>query len=276
MALPAPGYLSNAERTNAEMKQALEDQRDFIAGIVGAVSTLTASAALTANQLGLVLIDATAGSLTVTLPESNAALGVRDVIVRRVDGGANSATISADATDKIMLDTVASPTGQASVSLPYRDDWLRLRSDGAGKWWVVGSSALRATETQRGVARFGTQAEIDAGLLSDVAVAPSTLASVIAWAMGVDKGWVDVSASRAIGVTYTNTDPRPRDISISVLPTNGSALSLEVDGVIMARASFNMVSYTDATTQLYAQVNPGAEYKLLVTGGGSIVKWAEQ
>ena len=31
MALPAPGYLSNAERTNAEMKQALEDLRDVIA-----------------------------------------------------------------------------------------------------------------------------------------------------------------------------------------------------------------------------------------------------
>lgn len=30
MALPAPGYLSNAERTNAEMKQALEDQRNYI------------------------------------------------------------------------------------------------------------------------------------------------------------------------------------------------------------------------------------------------------
>lgn len=35
MALPAPGYLSNAERTNAEMKQALEDQRDYIAELVG-------------------------------------------------------------------------------------------------------------------------------------------------------------------------------------------------------------------------------------------------
>lgn len=30
MALPAPGYLSDAERTNAEMKQAMEDQRDYI------------------------------------------------------------------------------------------------------------------------------------------------------------------------------------------------------------------------------------------------------
>lgn len=30
MALPAPGYLSDPERTNAEMKQALEDQRNYI------------------------------------------------------------------------------------------------------------------------------------------------------------------------------------------------------------------------------------------------------
>lgn len=137
MALPAPGYLSNAERTNAEMKLALEDQRDFIGGIVGAVSTLTASAALTAGQLGLVLIDATAGDVTVTLPESDAALGIRDVIVRRVDNTGNRLVIQASGTDRIKFHTDLNPQGYAFFVLMGAGDFWHLRSDGAGGWWPV-------------------------------------------------------------------------------------------------------------------------------------------
>ena len=137
MALPAPGYLSNAERTNAEMKQALEDQRDFIAGIVGAVSTLTASAALTANQLGLVLIDATAGNVTVTLPESDTALGIRDVIVRRVDNSGNRVVVQAAGTGKIKFHTHLRAEGYPFLVLMGAGDYWHLRSDGAGNWWPV-------------------------------------------------------------------------------------------------------------------------------------------
>lgn len=137
MALPAPGYLSNAERTNAEMKQALEDQRDFISGIVGAVSTLTASAALTAGQLGLVLIDATAGDVTVTLPESDAALGIRDVIVRRTDNSGNRLVIQAGGTDRIKFHTDLNPQGYAFFVLMGAGDFWQLRSDGEGNWWPV-------------------------------------------------------------------------------------------------------------------------------------------
>ena len=51
MTLPAPGYLSNAERTNSEMKQALEDQRGFVARVVGAVTVLTEKAEPDPSQL---------------------------------------------------------------------------------------------------------------------------------------------------------------------------------------------------------------------------------
>jgi len=119
------------------MKQALEDQRDFIAGIVGAVSTLTASAALTANQLGLVLIDATAGNVTVTLPESDTALGIRDVIVRRADNSSNRLVIQASGTDRIKFHTDLNPQGYAFFVLMGAGDFWHLRSDGAGGWWPV-------------------------------------------------------------------------------------------------------------------------------------------
>ncbi|WP_207619084.1 phage tail protein [Stutzerimonas degradans] len=108
----------------------------------GPVVTLSATASITAAQLGLVLLDASGGARTFTLPAANAALGVREVVLRRVDVTSNALVIAANGTDKIMLDTTAEAAGQASTELLFAGDYLRLRSDGAGKWWCVGQAQL--------------------------------------------------------------------------------------------------------------------------------------
>lgn len=108
----------------------------------GDVVTLSATAAITPAQLGLVLLDASGGNRTFTLPTANAALGVREVTLRRVDISSNALVIAASGTDKLMLDTTAEAAGQASTELLFAGDYLRLRSDGAGKWWCVGQAQL--------------------------------------------------------------------------------------------------------------------------------------
>ncbi|MBV6287347.1 hypothetical protein [Pseudomonas aegrilactucae] len=95
---------------------------------------------LTSTHRGLVLLDASAGARTFTLP--SAALGVMDIVLRRTDLAANALTITAAGTDKILLDTSAAPTGQAWTELLFCGDFLSLRSDGAGKWWCVGQAQL--------------------------------------------------------------------------------------------------------------------------------------
>lgn len=90
-------------------------------------------------------VDASAGPVTVTLPTSDAALGVTERIYRRTDIGANAAVIAASGTDRIMLDTSASTTGSTQTELIFGGDYLRLRSDGAGKWWCVGQAQLPAS-----------------------------------------------------------------------------------------------------------------------------------
>lgn len=144
MALPAPGYLSDPERTNAEMKQALEDQRDFVDaldsrvdGIVGTVTALAASATLTPAQLGLVLIDGSGGDVVVELPESDSALGARDVILRRVDNAGNRLVIQASGTDRIKFHTHLRAEGYPFLVLMGAGDYWHLRSDGAGGWWPI-------------------------------------------------------------------------------------------------------------------------------------------
>ncbi|MHC8341755.1 phage tail protein [Pseudomonas sp. RT6P73] len=113
--------------------------RDAIAVPVVSVS---ASYSLPAAELGLVMIDSALAAVTVTLPASNGALGVRDVVLRRTDATANVLVIAAAGTDKILLDTTAQAAGQATTELLFSGDFLRLRSDGAGKWWCIGQSEL--------------------------------------------------------------------------------------------------------------------------------------
>lgn len=121
----------------------------------GPVVTLSATVGITAAQLGLVLLDASGGARTFTLPAANAALGVREVVLRRVDVTSNALVIAANGTDKIMLDTTVEAAGQASTELLFAGDYLRLRSDGAGKWWCVGQAQLPGSIAS-GVTAFTT------------------------------------------------------------------------------------------------------------------------
>jgi len=108
----------------------------------GTTTTLTESTSITEAQLGLLLLDASAGARTFTLPAVNAALGVVECVLRRTDTNVNAMVIAASGADKIMLDTTAEAAGQSSTELLFAGDYLRLRSDGAGKWWCVGQAQL--------------------------------------------------------------------------------------------------------------------------------------
>jgi hypothetical protein len=106
----------------------------------GAVSAPSASTALTANQEGLVVLSAEPSDRTYTLPLANAALGVREFILRRTDTTTNTLTIACAGTDKIINDTLAVANGHQSITLSFAGDYVSLRSDTNGKWWVVASA----------------------------------------------------------------------------------------------------------------------------------------
>jgi len=112
-------------------------------GITDAVTksvivSVAASKALAVNELGVVLIDATAAPVTVTLPAADAGLGGRDVIVRRTDNGGNRLVIQAAGTDKIKFHTHLRAEGYPFFVLMGAGDYWRLRSDGAGSWYPIG------------------------------------------------------------------------------------------------------------------------------------------
>lgn len=115
-----------------------EDDGQLLRAIRGGITTLAADTALTASHAGLLLLDASGGNRLITLPASNAALGVIDVIVRRTDNTGNRLKVQADGADKIKFHTHLSAAGYGFLYLMGAGDWWHLRSDGAGNWWPIG------------------------------------------------------------------------------------------------------------------------------------------
>lgn len=117
-------------------------KRGKITEVVGVdsqrVFSFNADTAFTKEQMELLLLDAAGGNRAFTLPSSNVALGVRDVIVRRIDNSGNRLTVNAAAGEKIRFHTHLNAAGYSFLVLMGAGDWWRLRSDGAGSWWPVG------------------------------------------------------------------------------------------------------------------------------------------
>ncbi|MVV51922.1 phage tail protein [Pseudomonas sp. PB120] len=101
-------------------------------------SNFAVNKVLTAAERGLVLVDASAAGRTITLPASNAALGVIDFIVRRTDNTGNRLVVQASGTDKIKFHTHLKASGYPFFILMGAGDYWHVRSDGAGNWWPIG------------------------------------------------------------------------------------------------------------------------------------------
>lgn len=102
------------------------------------ISTISSSTVLTVEHMGLLLTDASGAEVTATLPPSNLALGVRDVIVRRTDNSGNRLTVRAAGDDRIKFHTDKRAEGYPFFYLFGAGDYWHLRSDGAGNWWLIG------------------------------------------------------------------------------------------------------------------------------------------
>lgn len=118
------------------------------------VDPIVASAVLTVDQLGDVVVDATAGPITVTLPSSSAALRGVEVTLRRKDMTSNVLSIIAPGTDKIFLPGAAAD-GIPATELIFSGDYLTLRADGVGRWWCVGQPQLPPSISSI-ISRFST------------------------------------------------------------------------------------------------------------------------
>jgi hypothetical protein len=91
-----------------------------------AFRTITASGAVLPTD-GVILVDATAGAVTVTL--QSAGIGVGEVVIKKKDSSGNAVTIAPPS---------GTIDGAASVALTAQNKAIRVACDGAN-YWVVGA-----------------------------------------------------------------------------------------------------------------------------------------
>jgi microcystin-dependent protein len=101
------------------------------------VTRVEDSRLLTPKDMGLVLINAEKGERNITLP-ATASVGTADILVQRLDNSGNRLNIRASGTERILFHTHLTPYGYPFFVLMGAGDWWHLRSDGKGKWWLIG------------------------------------------------------------------------------------------------------------------------------------------
>jgi hypothetical protein len=94
--------------------------------------------------------------------------------------------------------------------------------------------------------------------------------------IGYDQTWQDVTASRVLGTTYTNTTGKPIMVSVNVVgsPNNGS-MYMTVNGVVLGYQGVAAVASAVMYATMTAIVPPGATYSAASYIGGGLNLWSE-
>lgn len=93
--------------------------------------------------------------------------------------------------------------------------------------------------------------------------------------LGVGQAWQDVTASRVVGATYTNSTGRPIQLLISCSDTAGQVdAEFYVNGSLILTQKYDF-SRSYGTTNISVIIPSGSTYRLTLSGGAAIVKWSE-
>jgi hypothetical protein len=91
--------------------------------------------------------------------------------------------------------------------------------------------------------------------------------------LGVGQTWQDVTGSRAVGTTYTNTTGKPIQVVAKQAASTGSIiLTPAINGVNIA-TSVGVLNAAVATVSFI--VPPNQTYSIALTGSGTVLVWSE-
>ena len=174
---------------------------------------------------------------------------------------------SATATSATNATTSASCSGNAATATNPQAGGTFITSSNIASQSV--SSATNATNATNATTVTTTVSSGAVGTTQsngDNSTKISTTAYVQNMGLGLSQTWQDVTASRASGVTYTNSTGKPIQVNVAGICTNGSAiLYLTISGVAISGGQVTNIA--NQTAQVGAIIPPGATYVLSVSVG---------
>ena len=134
-----------------------------------------------------------------------------------------------------------------------------------------GSGLDKATATKLGVIQLATQAEVTTGTEATKAITPLAYSSST---LGWGQAWQDVTASRVVGVTYTNSTTRPITAVITMRMSDyNQNANFIINSVTVGTMYGSQASGTLDVSAINTIVIPaGMTYSV---SAGQLLKWTE-
>ncbi|MDH1106749.1 phage tail protein [Pseudomonas otitidis] len=235
------------------------------------------------------------GSTTFRMPDYNGkAVGSLGALFMRGDGALSAGGAGAiqgsrsNSLSRVRLETTYDISTNTDMSIPedgsysqrLAADWvnhgIRFAKSG-GETRPLNVTGCWIVKMGSGVTNQGT---IDAAAISSTYAALATRVEALESrprTLGDGQQWLDVTAQRALGTTYTNTTNQliKARVTVQVSTSSGGSLIAQVNGSSVDRGTQSYGG--NAPTSNDIEVPPGATYRFLMGSGssGAVLTWWE-
>lgn len=188
-----------------------------------------------------------------------------------------------------VLGTLSTPNEQLQAALTsisaIVNNYLSKSEQYVDPTWIASLSGAKLTNQSITSDKFSATAKVPYASAADTASTATTQAAgdnstkvattafVTNASIGWNQTWVNVTANRALGTTYTNSTGKPT--YVMVLPQDAvgstSTISVTVGGVVIV----NNHTFTSTTGPIAFVVPNLQTYKVTITGTGNVSQWNE-